>query len=256
MTDWNAALYMKFEKERSRGARDLLVQIPHFKPRSVFDLGCGPGNSTELLATAFPTATIVGIDLSENMLAVARGRVVTAKFIKEDIDNWRPQKKVDLIFANAALHLVPDHHELMARLVSFLNVGGWLAVQMPNNIHEPWHALMRMAAADGPWASRLVPIAKTRAMIGPLEEYYELLTSLCSKLDIWQTTYIHPLEGPDGIVEWFEGAELQPFLAPLSPSERTAFLTSYRTGLVAAYPKQSNGKVLLRHPRLFFVAQR
>jgi trans-aconitate 2-methyltransferase len=256
MTDWNSALYMKFGNERTRAARDLLAQIPDFEPNSIFDLGCGPGNGTELLAAAFPRATIVGLDFSDNMLAVARARVATAQFIKQDIETWRPADKVDLIFANAALHFVPNHHDLMLRLVSFLHEGGWLAVQMPNNIQEISHALMRMVAADGPWARRLIPIAKTRPVIGALDEYYQMLTPVCSTIDIWQTTYIHPLDGPDSIVEWFEGSGLRPFLELLSPGEREAFLSRYRAELAAAYPRQRNGKVLLRYPRLFFVAQK
>src|SRR6202035_4144234 len=178
-------------------------------------------------------------------------------------ENRLPRKTIiyaissmDLIFANAALHFVPNHHEFMVRLVSFLHEGGRLAVQMPNNIQELSHALMRMVAADGPWAKRLVPIAKTRPVIGALDLYYQLLTPVCSKIDIWQTTYVHPLDGPDDIVDWFEGSGLRPFLEPLSPCEREAFLSRYRAELSAAYPKQPDGKVLLRYPRLFFVAQK
>jgi trans-aconitate 2-methyltransferase len=171
VSDWNSTLYLKFERERTRAACDLLAQLPDFEPRNVFDLGCGPGNSTELLATAFPRATIVGIDSSDQMLAVAKCRLESAEFIKQGIESWRPTESADLIFANAALQFVPNHHELMPHLVSFLSEGGWLAVQMPDNIHELSHALMRMVAADGPWANRLVPIAKTRALIGPLDEY-------------------------------------------------------------------------------------
>lgn len=254
--DWNSALYMRFENERTRAARDLLAQIPNFEPRSIFDLGCGPGNATELLSAAFPHAAIVGLDSSDNMLAVARARVINAQFIKQDIESWRPEEKVDLIFANASLHFLPNHHELMARLVSFLHDGGCLAVQMPNNMQELSHALMRMVAADGPWAERLVPIAKTRAVIGSLDLYYQLLTPVCSKVDIWQTTYVHPLDGPEDIVAWFEGSGLRPFLEALSPYEREAFLSRYRAELSAAYPRQPNGKVLLRYPRLFFVVQK
>lgn len=188
MTDWNSALYMKFESERTRAARDLVAQILAFNPGSIFDLGCGPGNGTELLAAAFPSATIVGLDLSDNMLAVARTRVAIAQFVKQDIESWRPVEKVDLIFANAALHFVPNHHEFMVRLVSFLHEGGRLAVQMPNNIQELSHALMRMVAADGPWAKRLVPIAKTRPMIGALDLYYQLVPlpiMILASLELW-----------------------------------------------------------------------
>jgi trans-aconitate 2-methyltransferase len=179
---------MKFENERTRAARDLVAQILAFNPSSIFDLGCGPGSGTELLAAAFPSATIVGLDLSDNMLAVARTRVAIAQFVKQDIESWRPVEKADLIFANAALHFVLDHHEFMVRLVSFLHEGRCLAVQMPNNIQELSHALMRTVAADGPWAKRLVPIAKTRPMIGALDLYYQLVPlpiTILPSLDLW-----------------------------------------------------------------------
>ncbi|QGM44577.1 trans-aconitate 2-methyltransferase [Methylocystis heyeri] len=254
--DWDSALYMKFEHERTRAAIDLLAQVPDMDPKIVYDLGCGPGNSATLLKRRFPRASVIGVDNSDNMLQVARQRVVDADFIKEDIESWRPREETDLVFANASLHFVPEHYDLMVRLVSCLRDGGCLAVQMPNNMQEDSHALMRMVAADGPWADRLVPVAKSQAIIGPLDEYYRLLAPICSSLDIWQTTYIHPVDGPDRIVEWFEGAELQPFLKPLCPAEKEAFLARYRDALSQAYAPQPNGKFLLRYPRLFFVAQK
>jgi len=190
------------------------------------------------------------------MLEVARARVSGARFLKEDIERWRPSEPADLIFANATLHFALDHYGLIKRLAGCLAEGGCLAAQMPNNMQEVSHALMRMIAADGPWSDRLVPIAKTRAVIGPLDEYYRLLRPLCSRLDIWQTTYIHTIDGVDRIVEWFEGSELRPFLKPLSEQEREAFLARYREGLTQSYAPQSDGTVLLPYPRLFLVAQK
>ena len=144
----------------------------------------------------------------------------------------------------------------MGKLVSFLAPGDFLAVQMPNILQEVSHALIRMVAADGPWASRLVPVAKTRALISSLDDYYSWLAPITQKFEIWQTTYVHPLDGPDAIVDWFEGSALQPFLELLDANERRAFLTAYRAELDEAYPTQKDGKVLLLYPRLFFVAQR
>jgi len=256
MGDWSSALYLKFERERTRAARDLLLQLPAYDPPTIYDLGCGPGNSTELLAKTFPNARIVGVDSSEEMLIAARARVSNATFFAQRVEDWRPDGKAGLIFANAVLQFVPDHEALMPRLASYLVEGGWLAVQMPRNVHEVSHALMRMVAADGPWADRLVPIAKTRPVIGSAEDYYQLLAPSSAQFEIWQTAYVHPLDGPKGIVEWFEGSALRPFLDPLHPEEREAFLARYEEELAAVYPRQSNGKVLLQYPRLFFIAQR
>ncbi len=110
MTDWNPILYSKFEAERMRAARDLLARIPLDSARLVYDLGCGPGNSAELLLRRFPDASVVGLDTSDAMLAHARLRAPRARFSKQDIGDWSPEDQPDLIFANAALQFLPDHH--------------------------------------------------------------------------------------------------------------------------------------------------
>jgi trans-aconitate 2-methyltransferase len=254
--DWNSELYLKFEEERTRAARDLLARIPYCETTNVYDLGCGPGNSTELLTRAFPGAAVVGVDRSDNMLAVARARVPAAEFVKADVAHWRPPASADVIFANATLHFLPDHRDTIRRLLASLRPGGRLAVQMPDNTYEPSHAAMRMVAADGPWSDRLVPVAKSLTVIGQPEEYYDLFAPSCRVIDIWKTVYIHPLGGPDEVVAWFEGSGLRPFLDLLSFEEAGEFLSRYRERLAQAYPRQPDGKVLLRYPRLFFVLQK
>jgi len=254
MTDWNPILYSKFEAERMRAARDLLTRIPLEKARLIYDLGCGPGNSAELLLRRFPNARIVGLDTSDAMLAHARVRAPRAKFLKQDISDWTPEDRPDLIFANAALQFLPEHDRLFPRLMSYLAPGGALAAQMPNTAHESSHALMRMVAAEGPWSSRLAPIAKTQPLIAGYESYYDWLGPAASRIDIWMTTYVHPLDGPQSIADWFAGSALQPFLERLDDEERCEFLARYRGGLKDAYPVQPDGRTLFAYPRLFIVA--
>ena len=50
------------------------------------------------------------------------------------------------------------------------------------------------------------------------------------------TTYVHPLDGPQSIADWFAGSTLQPFLERLADHERCEFLARYRAGLKDAYP--------------------
>ena len=212
MTDWNPALYSKFEAERMRAAEDLLARVPLNSAHLAYDLGCGPGNSAELLLRRFPEARMVGLDTSDAMLAHARVRAPQAKFVKQNIADCAPEEPANLIFANAALQFLPDHDRLFPRLMSYLAPGGALAAQMPNIARESSHALMRMLAAEGPWSARLVPIAKTRPLIADYESYYDWLGPAASRVDIWMTTYVHPLDGPQSIADWFAGSTLQPFL--------------------------------------------
>ena len=255
-SDWNPSLYMKFEGERMVAARDLLSRVPLASARVIYDLGCGPGNSAELLSRRFPPAAITGLDTSEAMIAHARARAPNARFVKQDIADWTPEERPDLIFSNSALHFLPDHHRLFPRLAAMLAPGGAIAAQMPSTARESSHALMRMVAAEGPWSSRLVPVAKTQPLIADFEDYYEWLRPLSARIDLWMTTYVHALDGPEGISDWFEGSTLQPFLERLTDDERCAFLARYREGLRKAYPAQSDGKVLFAYPRLFIVAIR
>ena len=255
MADWDCDLYLKFERERAQAARDLISHIPPLAPRRIVDLGCGPGNSAAILCDYFRGAAIHGVDTSERMLEAARERAPDARFARQDFRDWAPDEPVDLIFANSALHFASDHHRLLPRLLSFLSPGGVLAVQMPNVLQDAAHALMRMVAVDGPWAERLAPVAKSRAVIGSLDDYYAWLAPNCRMVDFWQTTYVHPLDGHEAVVDWFTGSALRPFLAKLEPDETSAFLAHYRRELEMAYTPQAHGKVLLLYPRLFFVVQ-
>jgi trans-aconitate 2-methyltransferase len=127
---------------------------------------------------------------------------------------------------------------------------------MPDNLAEPSHVLMRQVADDGPWAAKLAGAQGERSEVVPPAWYYFLLRPLCSRVDVWRTTYHHPLAGFDAVVEWFKGSGLRPFLSPLDNEERTEYLLRYRTALAGAYPTQPDGSVLLPFPRLFFVATR
>jgi trans-aconitate 2-methyltransferase len=256
LEDWSATQYLRFEAERTRPACDLLARIPDGAIERVADLGCGPGTSTELLADRFPQAAILGVDSSDDMLAKARSRLPRARFEKADVAQWRGGAPFDLLFANAVLQWVPGHIALMARLMAQLAPGGCLAVQTPDNLDEPCHVLMREVAARAPFRAKLAGATAAREKIGAFVDYYAALAPVCAQIDLWRTTYVHALEGAGAVVEWLESTGLRPFLAPLAPEERQAFLAQYREGIGAAYPPLADGRVLLPFPRLFIVAVR
>ena len=115
---------------------------------------------------------------------------------------------------------------------------------------------MRQVAADGPWAARLGGASKARAARHAAEWYFRLLKAHASRVEVWRTTYFHPLAGARAVVEWVKGTGLRPFIDPLEPAEREAFLARYEAEIAKAYPAEPDGTVLLPFPRLFLVATR
>ena len=255
MEDWSARQYLKFEDERTRPPRDLLAQVPLTRPRLAVDLGCGPGNSTELLVERYPQSEIIGLDSSPDMLRKARERLPQCKFVEADIAAWRPGARTDLLFGNAAFQWVPDHPRVLRRLLEALPAGGVLAVQMPDNTHEPANRLQRETADCGPWAKALQGAVPRADLLTP-DAYYDLLKPACTQLDIWHSIYNHVMATPQAIVEWFKGSSLQPYLSLLDATAREQFLTAYGEKVAAAYKPRVDGKVLLKFPRLFIVAVR
>jgi trans-aconitate 2-methyltransferase len=251
--DWSARQYTKFEDERSRPARDLIARIPNPDVRTAVDLGCGPGNSTEALLARYPGARVTGVDTSPDMLETAAARLPHVAFERADIAAWSGAARYDVLLANASLQWVPDHAGLFPRLIDRLKPGGSLAVQMPDNLDEPSHRLMREVAAAGPWRALLADAGAARAERHPAGWYHAMLRDRAA-VDIWRTTYFHALAGPDAIVEWLKGTGLRPYLAPLDEAQASAFLAAYRAAVAAAYPALADGTVLLPFPRLFIVA--
>lgn len=254
---WSAKQYLAFEDERTRPVRDLVSALPDINARAIVDLGCGPGNSTEVLAARFPDAAISGLDNSPDMIEAARRRLPRAQFSVGRIEGWTDAGPFDVILANAVLHWIPNHRTLLPELVARLATGGALAVQMPDNLEVPAHQLMREIAADGPWAKTLAAASAARTPIESANWYYEVLRPVCSGVEVWRTTYYHALTGgPAAIVEWFKGSGLRPFLEPLDAPSRAAYLERYTAAVAGAYPTLADGSVLLPFPRLFMVAVR
>src|ERR1700759_1163603 len=246
MADWSAEQYLKFEDERTRPPRDLLAQVPLTDARKIVDIGCGPGNSTELLVKRWPNATVIGIDTSSSMLRQARERLPNQTFIEANVAHWVPPGGTDLLFANAVFQWVPGHLKHLQRLLGKLPEGGVLA--------GPAHPLMREVAREGPWSKQLTEKARLRDEVPEPGGYYDALSPLCRRLDIWHTIYNHPLADATGIVEWVKGTGLRPIMEMLETSERKQYLAEYTARVAAAYKPQADGKVLFRFPRIFIVA--
>ncbi|KAH7061721.1 S-adenosyl-L-methionine-dependent methyltransferase [Paraphoma chrysanthemicola] len=291
--DWSATQYLKFRTERTRPVYDLVSQITplllrpssHARQLRIHDLGCGPGNSTQVLFDAFPGSRITGMDSSRDMLLKAnatfsdlqsvedrdgKGKV---DFVHGDLSTYTlgdHPEKADLVFSNAVFHWLrsPLRIPTLLRLFKSLSPGGVIAIQVPDNYHQPSHTLMRTTASlpDTPWArffagTQIGDVTySSRPDLDPIEPpsaFYDALSPYANNVNIWRTEYQHVLRDAGGIVEWVKGTGLQPYLNRIDDEgAKKAFLEEYEHRLKEAYPELTDGKVMLGYPRLFVVAVR
>ena len=260
-TRWDPAQYHRFADHRLRPALELLHRVPITGASLVFDLGCGSGNVTRIIAERFAQARVAGIDVSKEMLAKAAAPPSRIEWLHGDIAEWAPERAPELVYSNAALHWVDDHATLFPRLFGFLAPGGCLAVQMPLSFSMKSHVLMRETLADGgEFGGRLGDKALTAAVarkwVLDAEEYYDLLAPQASSVDMWETEYVQRLEGDDPILEWVKATGLRPILNGLRGAERERFIEEYCARLRTAYPLRADGSTLYPFRRLFMVATR
>jgi trans-aconitate 2-methyltransferase len=256
MPTWDPGQYLHFERQRGLAVHDLVARLSDRSPKRIVDLGCGAGSSTSVLRARWPTAHLEGIDSSAEMLAAARTTDSSTDWQLADIRAWQAPEPFDLVFSNAALHWVPEHERLFARLISQVAPGGALAVQMPVNSASPAHRAIRETAAEPRWASRWGPDFP-RANVEAPERYYRFLASSSTAVELWQTEYVHVLPDAKSIVEWVKGTTLRPHLDALSSeADRAEFLGEIAGRIAAAYPIESDGRVLFPFRRLFLVAHR
>jgi trans-aconitate 2-methyltransferase len=234
MPVWDPNLYLKYANERTRPAADLIAQIHLEAPARIVDLGCGPGNSTELLRQRWPDAAITGVDNSPEMLAQAKAKHPEWEWGLGDIETWNPEPAVDVIFSNAAFHWVAGHATLFRGMINGVASGGALAVQMPNNFQSATHTSVQ-----------------------PPAFYYDVLRKHASSVDIWETEYQHVMDGPRAIFDWIRGTGMRPYLDRLPDAEqRQLFEELCLEGIQEAYRPNDQGKVLFPFRRMFIVAYR
>jgi trans-aconitate 2-methyltransferase len=260
-TKWDANLYLKFADARMRPALDLMARLdPANGARpghAIYDLGCGAGNISRILAERFPDSPIIGVDSSEDMLTKARSQTADKRvtFEKGDLAHFKPSTPPSILYSNAAYQWLPGHIDMFPGLLKTLPSGGQLAIQMPRNLDAPSHALMRTAAEAGPWRDKLKNVGGVIRVEEP-SQYYDRLKPLCADLDIWESIFQQVLTGKDPVAQYTSSTGLRPYLEALSPEEGKAFYECYAGMIAKAYPTRADGITLFPFRRMFIVARR
>ncbi|WP_238420409.1 methyltransferase domain-containing protein [Gordonia sp. 'Campus'] len=254
MAVWDPTRYLQFADDRARPFLDLIGQIP-INPTSVVDLGCGPGHLTKHLRARWPAAEILGIDDSAAMVdrAIRDNTDAHANYDVADVSHWAPHRAVDLMISNAMFQWVPDHLDVIDRLLGHLTDGGAFALQVPNNTDSPTHSALADLAATEPYVGAFGDLRALPRL--DAEMYLDFFTERGYHTNVWETTYFHVLEGPDPVFDWMSGTGARPYLQALPDDLRHQFANDLKQRFAEAYPSRDCGTVL-PFRRTFAVASR
>jgi trans-aconitate 2-methyltransferase len=257
MSHWNAEHYLKYSDERTRPAADLAARVQLNRPNLIADLGCGPGNSTQVLRNRWPHARVLGIDNSPEMIQAAQRAFPQQEWVLGDAAQWTPDRPLDLVFSNAVLQWIPDHDLLIRRLYGMVAPGGALAFQIPSATFARVRTLIHELSYDPAWTERMHAARSALTFESPAFYYDVLATVGAAGMDVWETEYHHVLDSHTAIVDWIASTGLRPFLAALeSNSETNAFLQELQRRAAAVYAVRADGKVLFPFRRTFVIAYR
>ncbi|WP_211301502.1 trans-aconitate 2-methyltransferase [Murinocardiopsis flavida] len=252
---WDPQLYARFDTDRSRPFFDLTARIRADAPDTVVDLGCGTGALTAMLARRWPGAAVTGIDSSPDMVAAAPGDGSERLDIRHgDLRDFQPEG-VDVVVSNAALQWIPEHRGLLRRWAAGLPSGAWLAWQVPGNFDAPSHALMRQLADSPRWSGRLGGVLRGGESVDDPAGYARLLVDADCTADVWETTYVHLLNGENPVLQWVRATGLRPVLDALDADAAADFEAEYAALLRDAYPAGPHG-TLFPFRRVFCVGRK
>jgi trans-aconitate 2-methyltransferase len=253
---WNPDQYEKFRAERAAPFFDLLALVEPVDLPRIVDLGCGTGDLTRVAHERLGARETVGVDSSDAMLARAAAHAGHGlSFRRGDLSApSEGEGAFDVVLSNAAIHWVPDHEALLARLAGLVSAGGQLAIQAPANDHHTSHAVAREVAGEPRFAGPLGGFLRESSILEP-EAYAHLLYRLgFARQRVRFEIYAHALPSREAVVEWVRGTTLTAYEQRLDPDTFAAFLARYRERLAARLPDER--PFLYTYRRLFLWGRR
>jgi trans-aconitate 2-methyltransferase len=256
MTDWNPDQYLKFDRERTQPSIDLVSRIIFEKPSKIIDIGCGPGNSTQVLVQRWPDSEITGIDNSPAMIERAKKDYPNQDWRILDAGTDEIEENFDIVFSNATIQWIPDHPKLFKKFYNMLSDNGILAIQIPLFWDMPLGKSIATIAENSRWNSATKGVIELFT-IQDFSSYYEILSERFHSIDIWETNYIHILDSQLSILKMIKSSGLRPFLDRLvNDNDKKDFEAMVLNEIIKDYPLQKDGKVLFPFKRLFFISNK
>ena len=252
--DWNPEHYLKFMHERTQPSVDLVNKINiEYSPKNIIDIGCGPGNSSQVLLKRWPESNLVGIDNSPAMIEKAKRDYSKQEWVLSDAASFESDIRFDVIFSNAAIQWVPDHKELLEKFFNLLSANGIIAIQLPKFQNMVLGQIIHDVSRKKKWRRKTKGCSEVFTF-HDYHYYYDQLSDKMQSIDMWETDYIHVMPSHISIIDWTKSTGMRPYLDRIiNENKKNEFEQEVLNEVIKHYPRQKDGNVLFPFKRLFFI---
>lgn len=227
---WDPDVYEIFKQERSAPVNDLIALVNKKPGLQVIDLGCGTGELTKKLADSLQDATVTGIDSSGEMLSGSQ------KFSSNNIrfeqrtieEQIALPAKWDLVFSNAAIQWVDDHEKLLPGIISIIQPGGQLLIQLPSQHQNALNIIISNLADETPFSDALQHWKRDSPVLST-DRYAQILFEQGGKgIIVFEKIYPLVLKDFNALYDWVAGTTIRPYLEKMDEGYREAFITAFK----------------------------
>ena len=258
---WNAEDYEKHSLAQQKWARELIEKLSLKGTEDILDLGCGDGKITAEMANSVCDGSVVGVDYSSSMIALATKRYPSSaysnlSFKVMDASNLSFEACFDVVFSNAALHWVKNHKPVVDGLFKSLKPGGKILLQMggKGNAGDILSVLAEIQTYPQ-WQSYFRNFEFPYGFLG-IQEYETLLLESgfkVNRVELIPKDMEHA--GKAGLEGWIRTTWL-PYTERVPEEQRAEFIAAISTNYIKRIPVSADGTVRVAMVRIEVEAEK
>jgi trans-aconitate 2-methyltransferase len=255
MQCWNPELYASNSLAQKNWGLELLQKLSLKGDEKVLDIGCGDGKLSAEIASRLPKGSVLGIDMSEDMVKFAREhypgkQFQNLTFRQADAKALSFESEFDIIFSNAALHWITEHAPMLAGFRKSLKPGGKLLVQMggKGNAAEIFIVLDSMLKTEK-WKPFFTEFTSPYGFYGP-EEYGQWLKAsgfFPQRLELLKKDMV--IKGKKGLSAWI-ASTWHPYTLRVPEELREDFVYEIVELFAGSHPPDEQGNLHVQMVRL------
>lgn len=249
--EWDGAGYAHYSAPQKKTGFGVVSRLDCKEAAAILDVGCGDGGITALIAKRFTSATVTGIDLSSSMIDYAKTahkEIDNLSFAEGDVTKLEDIESYDLIVSFAALHWVKEQEEALSRMARALKPEGKILIQIPLELPAPFQSSLNELLSRSEWEEKFRGFEPpwTFYRLGQYQFYLYDAGLEVSNMTVFVSdeTYASQFVFQETVRQWL------PYLVPLDPALKEAFLSQLIDLYITKLPPDENGIVHFNVPRL------